>query len=102
MTILVLVVLANTSQNHDTVDFVQDLETEDPTVGGGAARGSKPWQYNGKELKRRQQWDRGLDRIHLQVSQRQHRRTHTNNGNAIFDSGKRLHRCRRTGRIDGF
>ena len=32
MTILVLVVLANTSQNHDTVDFVQDLETEDPQL----------------------------------------------------------------------
>ena len=32
---------------------------------------------------RRQQWDRDLDRIHLPVSQRQHWRTHTDNGNAI-------------------
>ena len=72
------------------------------TVGGGElARGSKPWQDNGKELMRRQQWDRGLDRIHLQVSQRQHWRTHADSGNAIFDSGKRLHRCRRTDRVDG-
>ena len=46
---------------------------------------------------RRQQWDRDLDRIHPQVSQRQHWRAQTDNGNAIFDSGKRLHRCRRTG-----
>ena len=31
-----------------------------------------------------------LDRIHLQVSQRQYWRTSTDNENAIFDSGKRL------------
>ena len=72
------------------------------TVGSGAlARGSQPWQDNGKELMRRQPWDRGLDRTHLQVSQRQHWRTHTDNGNAIFNSGKQPHRCRRTGREDG-
>ena len=36
---------------------------------------------------RTHQWDRGLGRTHLQVSQRHHWRTHTDNGNAIFDSG---------------
>ena len=51
---------------------------------------------------RTQQWDHGLDRTHLQVSQRQHWRTHTDNGNAIFDSGRQPHRCIRTGRVDGF
>ena len=55
-----------------------------------------------KGFMRTQQWDRGLDRIHLQVSQRQHWRTHNDNGNAIFDFGRRPHRCRRTGRGDGF
>ena len=100
MTTPVLGVLVNTLQYHDTVEFVQDSETEDPQLVAELASGSKPWQDNGKELMRRQQWDRGLDRIHLQVFQRQHRRTHTDNGNAIFDSGKRLHRCRRTGKED--
>ena len=48
---------------------------------------------------RTQQWDHGLDRTHLQVSQLQHWRTRTDNGNAIFDSGREPHRCRRTGRV---
>ena len=47
---------------------------------------------------RTQQWDHGLDRIHLRVPQHQQWRTHTDNGNAIFDFGRRPHRCRRTGR----
>ena len=51
---------------------------------------------------RTQQWDHGLDRIHLQVSQRQHWRTHIDNGSATFDFGRGPHRCRRTGRGDGF
>ena len=37
----------------------------------------------------------------LKVSQPQHYRTRTDNGNAILDSGRRLLRCRRTGRGDG-
>ena len=41
---------------------------------------------------RTQQWDHGLDRIHLQFSQRQHWRTDTDNGNTIFDFGRRPHR----------
>ena len=32
VTIPVLVALANTLQSHDTVDFVQDSETEDPQL----------------------------------------------------------------------
>ena len=47
---------------------------------------------------RTRQWDHGLDRTHLQVSQRLHRRALIDNGNAIFDFGRRPHRCRRTGR----
>ena len=44
------------------------------------------------------QWERvDEDTAALQVSQRQHWRTHTDNGNAIFDFGRRPHRCRRTG-----
>ena len=39
------------------------------------------------------QWDHGLDRTHLQVSQLQHWRTRTDNGNAIFDSGRQPRRC---------
>ena len=35
------------------------------TVGSGAGRGTKPWQDNWKELMGTQQWDHGLDRIHL-------------------------------------
>ena len=77
-------------------------QTDNGAVQCGARRGTKPWQDNGKELMRIQQWDHGLDRIHLQVSQRQHWRTHTDKGNAIFDFGRRPHRCRRTGRGVGF
>ena len=72
VTTLVLGVLVNTLQYHDTVDFVQDSETEDPQLVAELSRVSKPWQDNGKELMRRQQWDRGLDRIHLKVPQRHH------------------------------
>ena len=35
-------VLVNTLQYHDTVDFVQDSETEDPQLGSGVSRGTKP------------------------------------------------------------
>ena len=93
--IFVRCVLVNTLQYHDTVDFVQDSETEDPQLVAERARGTKPWQDNGKEFMTTQQWDHGLDRIHLQVYQRQHWRTHTDNGNAIC---RQPHRCRRTSR----
>ena len=66
------------------------------TAGSGAGRGTKPWHENGKELMRTQQWVHGLDRIHLQVSQRRHRLTRIDNGSEVFDSGRRRHRCRRT------
>ena len=42
-----------------------------------------------------QQWAQGLDRIHLQVSQRQHRLTRIENGSEIFDSGRRHHRLQK-------
>ena len=91
---------------HGTVSrycrFCARLGDGRSTVGSEASRGTKPCQDNGKELMRRQQWDRGLDSIHLQVSQRQHWRTHIDNGNAIFDSGRRPRSCRRTSREDGF
>ena len=66
--------LVNTLQYHDAVEFVRDSETDDPQL---VARGTKPWQDNGKESRRTQQWDHGLDRTHLQVSQAQHWRTRT-------------------------
>ena len=97
--IFVRCVLVKTLQYHDAVDFVQDSETEDPQFVAEPWRGTKPWQDNGKELMRTQQWDHGWNRIHLQVSQRQHWRTLADNGNATFDSGRLLHRCRRTGRV---
>ena len=99
--VFVRCVLVNTLQYHDTVEFVQDSETEDPQVVAEPGVGTKPWQDNGKELMRTEHWDHGLDRIHLQVSQPQHWRTRTDIGNAIFDSGRQPHRCRRTGRGDG-
>ena len=91
----VLGVLVNTLQYHDTVDFVQDSETEDPQLVAEQARGSKPWQDNGKELMRRQQRF-GQD---PPPSFSAPTLAYTYNGNAIFDSSK--HRCRRTGREDG-
>ena len=72
VTIPVLVALANTLQSHDTVDYVQDSETEDPQLVAEPRVGRNHGHTMVKELVRRQQWDRGLDRIHLQVSQRQH------------------------------
>ena len=52
-------------------------------------------------MMRTQQWNHGLGKIHLEVSHRQLRRTHIDNGNAIFDFGKRSHRCKRSGKLDG-
>ena len=45
----VLGVLVNTLQYLNTVDFVQNSETEDPQLVAEPARGSKPWLRNGKE-----------------------------------------------------
>ena len=39
VTIPVLVALANTLQSHDTVDYVQDSETEDPQLVAGPSVG---------------------------------------------------------------
>ena len=55
VTIPVLCVLVNTLQYHDTVDLVQDSEKEDPQL----VAETKPWQDNGKESMRTQQWDHG-------------------------------------------
>ena len=74
------------------VETVDHIRRKISTVGSGAQRGTKPWRGNGNELMRIRQWDHGLDRTHLQVSQRQHRRTLTDNGNAIFDFGRRPYR----------
>ena len=82
--------------------FCERFRDGGSTVGSGARRGTKPWEENGKELMRTQQWANGLDRIHLLVSQRRHRLTRIDIGSEIFDSGRRHHRCRRTGRRDGF
>ena len=79
--------------------FCERFRDGGSTVGSGARRGTKPWQENGKELMRTHH---GLDKIHLQVSQRRHRRTRIDTGSEIFDSGRRHHRCRKTGREGGF
>ena len=58
--ILVRCVLVNTLQHHDTVGFCINIPDGRSTVGSGARRGTKPWQDNGKELMRTQQWDHDL------------------------------------------
>ena len=70
--------LVNTIQYLDTVDFVQDLETEDPQLVAELSRGSKPWPVNGKEEMK----------IHLQVFHCPHTSTLIDKGNAIFECGQ--------------
>ena len=92
--------LVNTSQYDDTVDLVQDSETEDPQL---VSRSPCVGQNHGKTMSKESiedpaEWDHFLDRTHLQVFQPQHWRKHANNANATFDSGRQHHRCRNTGR----
>ena len=47
-------------QFHDTVDFVQDSETENPQLVAEPGVGRNHGKENGKELMKIQQWDHGF------------------------------------------
>ena len=91
--------LVNTLKIHDTVDFAKDSVTEDPQLAAERFETmARQWERVDEDTAVGPRF--GME--FPQLSQRQYRRTLADNGNAIFDSGKRRHRCRRTGRGDGF